>query len=310
MQKKNDYMKKRILVTGGTGLIGTYLKKILDEADYVSSKDYNLLEQIEVKKMFKDLKPNIVIHLAALVGGVHHNIEEPVRYFEENIIMNTFVLKESFKNKVERFTGMLSSCIYPDNINEYPIKENKLFEGAPHKDLFSYSYAKRCLAIQIDNYNRKLNTKYNYLIPCNLYGEFDKFDPIKGHFVGALIEKIIEAKKNKKDEIVLFGDGTPFRQFMHAKDVAEVIKEMIEKDKFLNMNIATSENFTVDKIAKIALKACNQENMKIRYDKNMPNGQLRKDIDITKFKENFPEFNPITLFEGIKEIFKKRYRDE
>ena len=260
--------------------------------------------------MFKDLKPNIVIHLAALVGGVHHNIEEPVRYFEENIIMNTFVLKESFKNKVERFTGMLSSCIYPDNINEYPIKENKLFEGAPHKDLFSYSYAKRCLAIQIDNYNRKLNTKYNYLIPCNLYGEFDKFDPIKGHFVGALIEKIIEAKKNKKDEIVLFGDGTPFRQFMHAKDVAEVIKEMIEKDKFLNMNIATSENFTVDKIAKIALKACNQENMKIRYDKNMPNGQLRKDIDITKFKENFPEFNPITLFEGIKEIFKKRYRDE
>ncbi len=310
MQTKNDYMKKRILVTGGTGLIGTYLKKILVEADYVSSKDYNLLKEIEVKKMFKDLKPNIVIHLAALVGGVHHNIDEPVRYFEENIIMNTFILRESFKNKVDRFTGMLSSCIYPDSINEYPIKENKLFEGAPHKDLFSYSYAKRCLAIQIDNYNRKLNTKYNYLIPCNLYGEFDKFDPIKGHFVGALIDKIIEAKKNKKDEIVLFGDGTPFRQFMHAKDVAEVIKEMIEKDKFLNMNVATSENFTVDKIAKIALKACNQENMQIRYDKNMPNGQLRKDIDIKKFKENFPGLTPITLFDGIKEIFKKRYRDE
>ena len=92
---------------------------------------------------------------------------------------------------------------------------------------------------------------------------------------------------------------------MHAKDVAEVIKQMIEKDKFLNMNIATSENFTVDKIARIALKACNQENMQIKYDKKMPNGQLRKDIDISKFKENFPNFNPITLFEGIKEIFKR-----
>jgi len=119
-------MKKRILVTGGTGLVGTYLKKILVEANYVSSKDYNLLDQSEVKKLFKDLKPNIVIHLAALVGGVHHNIEEPVRYFEENIIMNTLLLRECFQNKVERFTGMLSSCIYPDNINEYPIKENKL----------------------------------------------------------------------------------------------------------------------------------------------------------------------------------------
>ena len=97
---------------------------------------------------------------------------------------------------------------------------------------------------------------------------------------------------------------------MHAKDVAEVIKEMIEKDKFLNMNIATSENFTVDKIARIALKACNQENIQIKYDKDMPNGQLRKDIDILKFKENFPNFNPITLFDGIKEIFNKRCIDE
>ncbi len=309
MQKKNDFMKKKILVTGGTGLIGSYLKNILVNADYVSSKDYNLLEEIEVKKMFKDIKPSIVIHLAALVGGVHHNIQEPVRYFEENIIMNTFVLRESFRNKVKRFTGLLSSCIYPDNVSEYPIKENKLFEGAPHKDLFSYSYAKRCLAIQIDNYNKKLKTKYNYLIPCNLYGEFDKFDPIKGHFVGALIEKIAEAKKNKKDQIVLFGDGTPFRQFMHAKDVALIIKEMIEKDKFLNMNVATSENYTVDKIAKIALKACDVENMKIKYDKEMPNGQLRKDIDITKLKQNFPEHNPISLFDGIKEIFEKKYQN-
>ena len=86
--------------------------------------------------MFKEIKPNIVIHLAALVGGVHHNIEEPVKYFEENILMNTFVLQESFKSKVSRFTGMLSSCIYPDQINSYPIKEDKLIEGAPHADLF------------------------------------------------------------------------------------------------------------------------------------------------------------------------------
>ena len=183
-------MKNKILVTGGTGLIGKYLQKEMPNATYVGSSDYNLTKNDQVIKMFQDIKPNIVIHLAALVGGVHHNIEEPVKYFEENVLMNTFVLKESYKFNVKRFTGILSSCIYPDKISSYPIKEDQLIEGAPHQDLFSYSYAKRCLAIQVDMYNKKYKTNYNYLIPCNLYGEFDKFDQIRGHFVGALIHKI------------------------------------------------------------------------------------------------------------------------
>ncbi len=300
-------MDKKILVTGGSGLIGTYLKDIMPSASYVSSKDYNLLKENEVRKMFIDFKPNVVIHLAALVGGIHHNIEEPVRYFEENIIMNTLVLRESFKNNVSRFTGILSSCIYPDNISKFPIEEDKLFEGSPHQDLFSYSYAKRCLAIQIDMYNKKYKTKYNYLIPCNLYGEFDKFDSIKGHFVGALIEKITEAKKNKKNSITLFGDGSPYRQFMHAKDLAIIIKEMILKDKFYNMNIATEENYTIDTIAKLALRACNCENLEINYDTSKPNGQMRKDIQTSRLKKHFPDFKPIKLEKGIGEIYKKRF---
>ena len=299
-----------ILVTGGSGLIGTYLKEILPDATYVSSKDFNLVNQEEVSLMFKKIKPTTVIHLAALVGGIHHNIEEPVRYFEENILMNTFVLRESFKNNVKHFTGILSSCIYPNEINEFPIKEDKLLIGAPHEDLFSYSYAKRCMAIQIDMYNKKHKTKYNYLIPCNLYGEFDKFDPIKGHFVGALIEKLINAKKKSEKTITLFGDGTPFRQFMHAKDVANIIKMMIVNNKFHNMNIATKENYTVDAIAKIALRACDAENISIIYDKNKPNGQMRKDIEISKLNTYFPKFLPIKLEEGIKEIYQKRISED
>ena len=295
-----------ILVTGGSGLIGTYLKEILPEATYVSSKDFNLVKQEEVSLMFKKIKPTNVIHLAALVGGIHHNIQEPVRYFEENILMNTFVLRESFKNNVKHFTGILSSCIYPNDINEFPIKEDKLLIGAPHEDLFSYSYAKRCMAIQIDMYNKKHETKYNYLIPCNLYGEFDKFDPIEGHFVGALIEKLINAKKNLEKTITLFGDGKPFRQFMHAKDVANIIKMMIMNNKYHNMNIATNENYTIDAIAKIALRACDAEDISIIYDKNKPNGQMRKDIEISKLKKYFPKFLPIKLEEGIKEIYQKR----
>ena len=298
-------MKDRILVTGGTGLIGRYLQKEMPNAVYVGSSDYNLTKNDVVVKMFQDIKPNIVIHLAALVGGVHHNIEEPVRYFEENVLINTFVLKESYKFNVKRFTGILSSCIYPDKISDYPIKEDKLIEGAPHQDLFSYSYAKRCLAIQVDMYNKRFNTNYNYLIPCNLYGEFDKFDQIRGHFVGALIHKIITAKNSKKKYIELFGDGTPLRQFMHARDVAKIICSMIEKDKYLNMNIATSENYTVAKIAKIALKVCDAEHLEIKYNSNRPNGQMRKDIDTRKKKKNFPNFKLTHLSEGIKEVYDK-----
>jgi GDP-L-fucose synthase len=255
--------------------------------------------------MFQDIKPHIVIHLAALVGGVHHNIEEPVKYFEENVLMNTFVLKESYKFNVKRFTGILSSCIYPDKISSYPIKEDQLIEGAPHQDLFSYSYAKRCLAIQVDMYNKKFNTNYNYLIPCNLYGEFDKFDQIRGHFVGALIHKIIIAKKSNENYIELFGDGTPLRQFMHARDVAKVISNMIEEDRYLNMNVATNENYSVDKIAKIALKVCDAEHLEIKYNSDRPNGQMRKDIDTSIFKENFPNFKLVQLSDGIEEIYKK-----
>ena len=297
---------KKILVTGGTGLVGTYLKKILPDATYVSSKDYNLLDKKEVQRMFTDIKPRKIIHLAARVGGVHHNIQEPVKYFEENLLMNTFVLQESFLNKVESFLGMLSSCIYPNDVKNYPIKEENLLEGAPHQDLFSYSYAKRCLAIQIDAYNKKYNTKYNYLIPCNLYGEYDKFDPIEGHFVGALIEKIINAKKSRSKSIEIFGDGTPYRQFMHARDLAQIIKMTILKNIFLSFNVATEENYTIKKIVEIALEACNIQNLNIYFDKSKPNGQLRKDIDITNLKKLFPDFTPINLIDGIKEIYNKK----
>ncbi len=296
---------KKILVTGSTGLVGKYLQKILPEANYVSSKDYNLLIQDDVKKMFKFYKPEIVIHLAARVGGVHHNIIEPVKYFEENIIMNTLVINESFKNNVKKFLSLLSSCIYPDAINSYPIKESSLFLGAPHQDLFSYSYSKRCMAIQINAYRKKHKSNFSYLIPCNLYGEFDKFDEVEGHFVGALINKILVAKKNNDKSIKLFGDGTPLRQFMHAKDLAFVIKEVIDKDIKENFNVGNQENFSIQKIAKIALTVCNAENLRIEFDQEKPNGQLRKDIDLTLMNSLLPDFKPTLLKEGIKEVYEK-----
>ncbi len=302
-------MKKyrKIVVTGGSGLLGRYLKKVLPEATYLSSKDYNLLEQTEIRKMFKKLKPDILIHLAAKVGGVHHNILEPAKYFDNNIIMNTLILHEAFKNKVKRFITVLSSCVFPDLIKKYPISEDMLHQGSPHEDLFSYAYSKRCMALQIDNYNKKYNTKYNYLIPCNLYGEYDKFDSIKGHFVGALLYKIYLAKKNKKKSITLFGDGSPLRQFMYAEDLALIIKKTLENNVYENFNVATNENYSVSNIANIALKACRATHLRIKYDIKKPNGQLRKDIDNKKMLKLFPDTKFKTLYEGISEIYNKKF---
>ena len=147
-----------------------------------------------------DIKNNFLVkgmHLEGLrILGYPEFFAE--KYFEENILMNTLIIREAFKNNVSSLIGILSSCIYPNEIDEYPINETKLFEGAPHQDLFSYAYAKRCMAIQIEAYNSKYGTHYNYLIPCNLYGEYDKFGEIEGHFVGALVQKICSAKKNNQ----------------------------------------------------------------------------------------------------------------
>jgi GDP-L-fucose synthase len=220
--------------------------------------------------------------------------------------MNTLLIKHAYKNNIKKFLGILSSCIYPNKIKKYPIKENLLFSGEPHESLFPYSYAKRSMALQIDSYKKKFKTNYSYIIPCNLYGEFDKFDEIQGHFVGALINKILKAKKNKKNSIKLFGDGSPMRQFMHARDLAKIISIIIEKNITESFNIATKENYSVKKIANIALKACEFENAKLIFDKSMPNGQLRKDIDIKKLKKLIPKFKPILLKDGIREVYLKK----
>ena len=161
------------------------------------------------------------------------------------------------------------------------------------------------MAIQINAYREKFKSNFNYLIPCNLYGEFDKFDEIQGHFVGALLNKILIAKMNNHKSIKLFGDGTPLRQFMHAKDLAFVIKEVIIKDIKENFNVGNSENFSILKIAKIALNICEAENLEIEFDKKKPNGQLRKDIDLNLMKTLLPNFKPTSLKEGIKEVYQK-----
>lgn len=287
-----------IVVTGGSGMVGKSLKKIIPEAIYLSSKDYDLTSERGVASMYSELKPDVVIHLAAKVGGIIDNINKPSTYFTDNVLMNTLLVEYARFNNVKRFIGVLSTCIYPDVAESYPMSESMLHLGPPTPTNFSYGYAKRCLAVQIDACNKEYGTNYQYLTPCNLYGEHDKFGE-NSHFVAALIKKIHQAKSTNEDKITLFGTGTPLRQFMHSNDFARVIKKCIDEEVYDSFNVATEQNLSIDDIARTAIRACGATGLKIEYDSTKPDGQFRKDVSIEKIKSIFPDFKPTRLFHGI-----------
>lgn len=293
----------KILVTGGSGMVGKSLKKILPEAIYISSKDFNLITREGVEYMLIKHKPDVIIHLAARVGGILDNIKKPADYFFDNIMMNTLLIDMSYKIGVKRFIGILSTCIYPDTVDFYPMNEDMLHKGPPTTTNFSYGYAKRSMAVQIDAYNKQYGLNYQYLIPCNLYGEFDKYGE-NSHFIASLIKKIHLAKTNKETEINLLGTGKPLRQFMHSDDFAKAIKLCLDNEVYTNMNISIQENLSIKQMAEIALDACDAKNLKINFNPNYSDGQYRKDVSIEKLKETFPNFKPMDLYTGIKQTYK------
>jgi GDP-L-fucose synthase len=291
----------KILVSGGSGLLGTALARIMPNAYYLNSSIADLRVPIQVKSVMEHISPDVVIHLAGKVGGIQSNIKHPADYFYDNVMMNTNVLNEAQKVGCKRFIGMLSTCVYPANLpdDHYPMKEGLLHIGIPEETNLSYAYAKRMLAISVDAYNKQFGTEYSYLIPSNLYGIDDFYEPERSHFVASLIRKIHEAKESRRDNITLFGDGSGLRQFILADDLAVIIKKCIDNDIVQSFNIAPDENPSIKEIATIALKACDAEHLKINWTGEM-NGVHRKDADNYKLKTIFPNFKFTSLFDGIK----------
>jgi len=289
----------KILVTGGNGLVGKHLQDILPDAVYVSSKDYDLTKDYNVREMLSSEKPDIVIHLAARVGGILDNINHPVDYIEENILINTNVLRFCHQYNVSKVISILSTCIYPDVVDTYPMKEEILFQGPPPPDNFAYAMSKRCMATQMDSYVKQHNKQWSYLIPCNLYGEHDKYEEHHSHFVSALIKKIHEAK----DSVEIWGTGKPLRQFMYAGDLARVIKYMIDNDVVDNFNVAPDYVHSIEEITKIGMESCGKGDLKIVYDNTKPDGQYRKDVDSSKLISVMKDFKFTSLEEGIRRVY-------
>lgn len=293
----------KVLITGSSGMVGRELVKLIPDAFCPSSSELNLMDSIAVKKYMDYEKFDYVIHLAAYVGSLHDNIDNRTLYFDQNILMNTIITKCAYESGVRNFLGILSTCIYPDNVKTFPIKEENLHDGAPHEDLMSYAYAKRSHAVQLTAYKEAFDVNYNYLIPCNLYGLVSEAHKGRSHFVNDLIHKIIVAKRSQHDHITLFGDGTPLRQFMYSGDLAKVIKMYVDKGHNSSFNVAPDMNLTVNDIALVALKACDAQGMSIKYDMSKPNGQYRKDVDTTILKKLMPKIEFYDLKSGIKKIY-------
>ena len=296
-------MEKRILVTGGTGMVGRYLQDILPEATYIGSKDCDLTDYNQVLQFWNHFEPTNVIHLGAKVGGILENLESPADFYDINTVLNHNVLKASRVNNVKRVTGVLSTCMYPDVVDTYPMTEKNVHDGPPSFANFSYGYTKRSLMVGIDAYNRQHKTEWNYLIPCNLYGEYDHFeDSEKCHFITALIKKLIDAENLGKTNIELFGTGSPLRQFMYAGDLVRVIKIMIDRDITESFNVATPEENSIRGMAEITFQALDKM-FTIDFNQDKPDGQYRKTVSCEKMMSLIEDFEFTKLKDGVVKVY-------
>ena len=288
---------KKILVTGGSGMVGSYLMELLPDASYPSSTELNLLCAESISSYLKKNKFTHVIHLAAHVPTVSDYQESRVEYLDKNIIMNTLITKLSYEAGIKNFMGVLSNTVYPEKCNIYPIQEEMIYEGCPNESLMSYAYAKRTHALQLDNYRISRSVNYNYIIPCNLYGLQGSKKSGFRHFLNDLVLKAFIANRDKSD-LILFGDGKPLRQFMHAKDLARIIILFLKKNITINCNIAPDDNISINRYAETVLKTLKLEHIKITYNESNP-GQFRKDISNELMKTYIGDFKFTSLEEGI-----------
>jgi len=293
---------KRIIVTGGAGFLGKHLvKKLIErgvpkENIFVPNfKEYDLRKEQDIKRMFSDFKADIVIHLAAKVGGIGFNREKPGELFYDNLIMGIQVMEQARLNNIEKFVALGTICAYP-KFTPVPFKEKDLWNGYPEETNAPYGLAKKMLLVQSQAYRQQYGFNSIFLLPVNLYGPGDNFDPSSSHVIPALIKKCVDAK----EKINVWGTGKASREFLYVEDAAEGIILATEKyNKSEPVNLGAGFEITikdlVEKIAKLTgFKG------KIEWDHSKPDGQPRRMLDVSKAKKEF-NFTAKTNFDkGLK----------
>jgi GDP-L-fucose synthase len=301
---------KKILVTGGSGLVGHGIESIIDEFSdkyefkFVSSKDYDLYDFQKTNQMFEEVKPHLVIHLAANVGGLYKNMNQKVDMLEKNLMINFNVVKCSHDHKVEKLVACLSTCIFPDQI-EYPIDETMLHNGPPHGSNDAYAYAKRMLEVHCSSYRASYGDNFVCIIPTNIYGPHDNFDLENAHVLPALIHKCYLAKLYDQDFVVR-GTGKPLRQFIYSQDLAWLIMMVLEKYNGDNIILSVDETMevSIECVARTIARCFDYEH-RIVFDSSYSDGQYKKTVTNHRLREllgdNF-NFEFTSIQEGCKKL--------
>ena len=290
-----------ILVAGGTGLAGSAIVRELARVNKkvigISSKDVNLLDRAKTFSYIKDLKPNVIIDAAAKVGGVGSNNAYPVEFLSQNLQIQSNLMDAAHEVKVEKFIFLGSSCIYPRNCAQ-PIKEDYLLTGELEQTNSAYAIAKIAGIELIKSYRKEYGYSWISVMPTNLYGPNDSFDLENSHVLPALIRKFVEAKRNNSPEVVLWGSGTPLREFLHVDDLAKAILVCLEKyDDSQQINIGSGDEISIRDLGQKIAKLTGFTG-KVVWDSNRPDGTPRKVLDSTKINK-LGWKAAITLDQGI-----------
>ncbi len=301
----------QIIVTGGSGLVGSAIKEVILKNDYnsefifLSSKDCDLTNYESTYNCFKNIlnenQETYIIHLAANVGGLFKNLVHNAKMFETNMLININVLKVAHHLNIQRVVSILSTCIFPDNVT-YPITEEMLHQGPPHNSNCGYAYAKRMLEVQSKLYQHDFNRDYICIIPTNIYGPYDNFHLEDAHVIPALIHKCY-LQKEKNQPFVVMGSGKPLRQFIYSFDLAKLILwslfEYKERENII-LSVSEYEEVSIKNVAVMIAKKMNYENNLI-FDTSKSDGQYKKSVSNQKLKSLYPDFVFTSINSGLDE---------
>lgn len=306
--------KRVVLVTGGTGLVGKAIEKVVHDDKipdehwiFLSSRDADLTDYGQTRLLFEQHRPTHVIHLAAMVGGLFHNMRNNLSFFRQNMAINDNVLRCCHELNVEKAVSCLSTCIFPDRTS-YPIDETMVHNGPPHDSNFGYSYAKRMIDVLNKGYGQQYGRRYTSVIPCNVFGPHDNYSLDDGHVLPGLIHKCYTAKQrhergDPEAKLVIWGTGRALRQFIYSIDLARLfvwaLREYDETDPII-FSVGEEDEISISEAAEAIVEAM-QYKGPVEYDTTKSDGQYKKTASNAKLRRYLPDFKFTPFKEAIKE---------